>query len=75
MWCVILCDFKYLFIVGEYMYCDIFDIVEVYGKDIFVMINSMGINNMLCFFILKGKIDVCLSKVLFLVDYLIDWIM
>lgn len=71
----ILRDFKYLPIAGEYMHRDIFDIAEVYGKDTFVMINSMGTNNMPRFFTLKGKIDARLSKVPFLVDHLTDRIM
>ncbi|HEN3327145.1 TPA: D-lactate dehydrogenase [Yersinia enterocolitica] len=71
----ILRDFKHLPIAGEYMHRDIFDIAEVYGKDTFVMINSMGINNMPRFFTLKGKIDARLSKVPFLVDHLTDRIM
>lgn len=71
----ILRDFKHLPIAGEYMHRDIFDIAEVYGKDTFVMINSMGTNNMPRFFTLKGKIDARLSKVPFLVDHLTDRIM
>ncbi|HHH0185470.1 TPA: D-lactate dehydrogenase [Yersinia enterocolitica] len=71
----ILRDFKHLPIAGEYMHSDIFDIAEVYGKDTFVMINSMGTNNMPRFFTLKGKIDARLSKVPFLVDHLTDRIM
>ncbi len=71
----ILRDFKRLPIAGEYMHRDIFDIAEVYGKDTFVMINSMGTNNMPRFFTLKGKIDARLSKVPFLVDHLTDRIM
>ncbi|MHA3400035.1 D-lactate dehydrogenase [Yersinia enterocolitica] len=71
----ILRDFKHLPIAGEYMHRDIFDIAEVYGKDTFVMINSMGTNNMPHFFTLKGKIDARLSKVPFLVDHLTDRIM
>lgn len=71
----ILRDFKYLPIAGEYMHRDIFDIAEVYGKDTFVMINSMGTNNMPRFFTLKVKIDARLSKVPFLVDHLTDRIM
>lgn len=71
----ILRDFKHLPIAGEYMHRDIFDIAEVYGKDTFVIINSMGTNNMPRFFTLKGKIDARLSKVPFLVDHLTDRIM
>ncbi|HDL8053658.1 TPA: D-lactate dehydrogenase [Yersinia enterocolitica] len=71
----ILRDFKHLPIAGEYMHRDIFDIAQVYGKDTFVMINSMGTNNMPRFFTLKGKIDARLSKVPFLVDHLTDRIM
>ncbi|HEN3672168.1 TPA: D-lactate dehydrogenase [Yersinia enterocolitica] len=71
----ILRDFKHLPIAGEYMHRDIFDIAQVYGKDTFVMINSMGTNNMPRFFTLKGKIDAHLSKVPFLVDHLTDRIM
>lgn len=71
----ILRNFKHLPIAGEYMHRDIFDIAEVYGKDTFVMINSMGTNNMPRFFTLKGKIDARLSKVPFLVDHLTDRIM
>ncbi|WP_145519955.1 D-lactate dehydrogenase [Yersinia mollaretii] len=71
----ILRDFKYLPVAGEYMHRDIFDIAEVYGKDTFVMINSMGTNNMPRFFTLKGKIDARLSKVPFLIDHLTDRIM
>ncbi|HGA2075354.1 TPA: D-lactate dehydrogenase [Yersinia enterocolitica] len=71
----ILRDFKHLPIAGEYMHRDIFDIAKVYGKDTFVMINSMGTNNMPRFFTLKGKIDARLSKVPFLVDHLTDRIM
>ncbi|HDL8641577.1 TPA: D-lactate dehydrogenase [Yersinia enterocolitica] len=71
----ILRDFKHLPIAGEYMHRDIFDIAEVYDKDTFVMINSMGTNNMPRFFTLKGKIDARLSKVPFLVDHLTDRIM
>lgn len=71
----ILRDFKHLPVAGEYMHRDIFDIAEVYGKDTFVMINSMGTNNMPRFFTLKGKIDARLSKVPFLVDHLTDRIM
>lgn len=71
----ILRNFKHLPIAGEYMHRDIFDIPEVYGKDTFVMINSMGTNNMPRFFTLKGKIDARLSKVPFLVDHLTDRIM
>ncbi|CNL05858.1 D-lactate dehydrogenase [Yersinia alsatica] len=71
----ILRDFKHLPVAGEYMHRDIFDIAEVYGKDTFVMINSMGTNNMPRFFTLKGKIDARLSKVPFLIDHLTDRIM
>ncbi|MFJ1229756.1 D-lactate dehydrogenase [Yersinia proxima] len=71
----ILRDFKHLPIAGEYMHRDIFDIAEVYGKDTFIMINSMGTNNMPRFFTLKGKIDARLSKVPFLVDHLTDRVM
>ncbi|HFT5241047.1 TPA: D-lactate dehydrogenase [Yersinia enterocolitica] len=71
----ILRDFKHLPIAGEYMHRDIFDIAEIYGKDTFVMINSMGTNNMPRFFTLKGKIDARLNKVPFLVDHLSDRIM
>lgn len=71
----ILRDFKQLPVAGEYMHRDIFDIAEVYGKDTFVMINSMGTNNIPRFFTLKGKIDARLSKVPFLIDHLTDRIM
>lgn len=71
----ILRDFKHLPVAGEYMHRDIFDIAEVYGKDTFVMINSMGTNNMPRFFTLKGKIDARLSKVPFLIDHLTDRLM
>lgn len=71
----ILRDFKHLPVAGEYMHRDIFDIAEVYGKDTFVMINSMGTNNMPRFFTLKGKIDARLCKVPFLIDHLTDRLM
>ncbi|CNI26726.1 D-lactate dehydrogenase [Yersinia pekkanenii] len=71
----ILRDFKNLPVAGEYMHRDIFDIAEVYGKDTFVMINSMGTNNMPRFFTIKGKIDARLSKVPFLIDHLTDRVM
>lgn len=71
----ILRDFKHLPVAGEYMHRDIFDIAEVYGKDTFVMINSMGTNNMPRFFTLKGKIDARLNKVPFLIDNLTDRLM
>ncbi|AJJ63501.1 D-lactate dehydrogenase [Yersinia aldovae] len=71
----ILRDFKHLPVAGEYMHRDIFDIAEVYGKDTFIMINSMGTNNIPRFFTLKGKIDARLSKVPFLVDNLTDRVM
>lgn len=72
---IILRDFKHLPVAGEYLHRDIFDIAEVYGKDTFVMINSMGTNNMPRFFTLKGKIDARLNKIPFLVDHLTDRIM
>lgn len=71
----ILREFKHLPVAGEYMHRDIFDIAEVYGKDTFIMINSMGTNNIPRFFTLKGKIDARLSKVPFLVDNLTDRVM
>lgn len=52
-----------------------FDIAETYGKDTFVMINSMGTNNMPRFFTLKGKIDARLNKIPHLVDHLTDRVM
>ncbi|CNH01051.1 D-lactate dehydrogenase [Yersinia aldovae] len=71
----ILRDFKHLPVAGEYMHRDIFDIAEVYGKDTFMMINSMGSNNIPRFFTLKGKIDARLRKVPFLVENLTDRVM
>lgn len=50
----ILVNFVNLLVVGEYMYCDIYDIVEQYGKDIFLMIDKFGIDKILFFFMLKG---------------------
>ncbi|AJJ07552.1 FAD binding domain protein [Yersinia pseudotuberculosis IP 32953] len=72
---IILRDFKHLPIAGEYLHRDIFDIAETYGKDTFVMINSMGTNNMPRFFTLKGKIDARLNKIPHLVDHLTDRVM
>lgn len=73
--CYILANFENLLVVGEYMYWDIYDIVEKYGKDIFLMIDKLGIDKMLFFFNFKGCIDVMLEKVKFFCLYFIDCVM
>lgn len=71
----ILRDFKQLPVAGEYMHRDVFDIAEVYGKDTFMMINTMGTDKMPAFFTIKGKLDARLNKVPFLINNLTDRIM
>ncbi|ANI28572.1 lactate dehydrogenase [Yersinia entomophaga] len=71
----ILRDFKHLPVAGEYMHRDVFDIAEIYGKDTFIMINSMGTDKMPTFFTLKGKIDARLNKVPFLINNITDRVM
>lgn len=68
----ILVNFENLSVVGEYMYRDIYDIAEKYGKDIFLMIDKLGIDKMSFFFNFKGRIDAMLEKVKFFRSYFID---
>ncbi|MEX0446821.1 D-lactate dehydrogenase [Xenorhabdus sp. SGI246] len=71
----ILSSFQHLPIAGEYMHRDIFDIAEVYGKDIFVMIDKLGTDKMPKFFSLKGRMDTIFGKIPFLPAHLIDRVM
>ncbi|MBC8944600.1 MULTISPECIES: D-lactate dehydrogenase [Xenorhabdus] len=71
----ILSSFQHLPIAGEYMHRDIFDVAEVYGKDIFVMIDKLGTDKMPKFFSLKGRMDTIFGKIPFLPAHLIDRVM
>lgn len=56
-----LVNFEVLLILGEYIYCEVFDIVVKYGKDIFWVIKKFGIYWLLKFFVLKVNVD-CIGK-------------
>jgi D-lactate dehydrogenase len=71
----ILSEFDSLPVAGEYMHRDIFDIAEVYGKDTFLMINSLGTDKMPSLFTAKGKADACLNRVPFMPHNFSDRVM
>ncbi len=71
----ILSDFNNLPVAGEYMHRDIFDIAEVYGKDMFMMIDKLGTDKMPDMFTAKGKFDAHIGKVPFLPKNLSDRVM
>jgi D-lactate dehydrogenase len=70
-----LSQFENLPVAGEYMHRDIFDIAEVYGKDTFMMIDKLGIDQMPRFFTLKGRVDATLNKLPLLPHNLTDNLM
>ncbi|WP_114191871.1 D-lactate dehydrogenase [Edaphovirga cremea] len=71
----ILSEFDSLPVAGEYMHRDIFDIAEVYGKDTFLMINSLGTDKMPSLFTAKGKADACVNRVPFMPHNFSDRVM
>lgn len=57
IWCYLLIVFECLFIFGEYLYCEVYDIGECYGKDIFLLIDCFGMGWVFVVFVLKSCID------------------
>ena len=71
----ILSRFENLPEVAEYMHRDIFNISEVYGKDVLVMIDKLGTDPLPKLFSMKGTISAYLNKISFLPKNIPDKVM
>ena len=60
-----LSQFTHLPEMGEYMHRDIFNLAEVYGKDVFLSINHFGTARLPKFFAIKAKIETLLKRIPF----------
>ena len=74
----ILSTFTNLPITAEYMHRDCFDLAAKYGKDSFLLINTLGVNFMPTFFRLKRTIDETFNRTKWLpsdaVDRALQWL-
>ncbi|WP_075180784.1 D-lactate dehydrogenase [Pantoea sp. 1.19] len=68
----ILAEFRQLPVAGEYMHREAFDIAETYGKDTFLMIDTLGTDKMPLFFTLKGRADALLNRLRFVKPHFSD---
>ncbi len=71
----ILSDFKNLPEMGEYMHRDIFNLAELYGKDVFLSIHHLGTESLPTFFALKAKVENFLGRLPLMNKYLPDTIL
>jgi D-lactate dehydrogenase len=58
----ILANFKNLPVAGEYIHRDAFDIAAVYGKDMFLAIETLGTDRLPALFALKARFDAAASR-------------
>ncbi len=74
----ILSNFSNLPEMGEYMHRDIFNLSEVYGKDVFLSIHHLGTDKLPKFFAFKAKIENILKRIPFvskdLPDIVLYWL-
>lgn len=67
-----LANFAQLPEMGEYMHRDIFNLAQVYGKDVFLSIHHLGTDNLPKFFALKAKVESLLERLPFVSKTLPD---
>lgn len=75
MCCDIFFIFKNLFDLGEYFYCDCYDVLKKYGKDMFIVISKFGVKFIFKLFVFKCKFDVFIDKLGFLFNKMLDCVM
>ena len=67
-----LSQFKVLPVSGEYMHKDTYDLSKTYGKDLLILIDKLGTEQLPNFFALKSWLDTLLAKLPFISERFSD---